>query len=201
MASRLGFNAVGFVFAPSPRRLSPDKAREISQSLPSSICRVGVFVNEEPEEVARIFDYCELDLVQFHGEEPPDEVAKWGAKAIKAMRPRSREDLEKLADYAQAFAILIDTWDPLLPGGTGRKCDWDLAALAGVAGRVILAGGLNPDNVTEAISKVQPFGVDVCSGLESGTGIKDKALMLDFINKARTAGEHRGTTEDRDGEI
>ena len=102
--------------------------------------------------------------------------------------------------YGTPFAFLIDTWDPLIAGGTGRRCDWDLAARASASGRVILAGGLEPGNVEEAIRRVRPFGVDVSSGLERSTGIKDESLMLDFINKAKRAGGSRRNREDRDGE-
>lgn len=187
-ASRLGYNAVGMVLAESPRRLSPEEARSISLALPSPVLRVGVFVNPDSYEVKRLVDYCGLDLVQFHGEEDPGEVARFGARAIKALRLRGPSDLGMLEDYPGVFAILIDTWDPARWGGTGITCDWDLAARASRMARVILAGGLNPANVRRAVARVRPFGVDVSSGVELGPGIKDHGLMRDFAREARAGG-------------
>jgi phosphoribosylanthranilate isomerase len=184
-ARALGFDAIGLVFAESPRRLSPEQARSISMSLPPGILRVGVFVNEEAGEVKRLMDYCGLDLVQLHGEEDPGEVSEFGARAIKALRPRGSEDLELMDEYPDVFAILLDGWNPDRRGGSGMACDWDLAARAAGGRRVILAGGLNPTNVLEAIARARPFGVDVSSGVESSPGIKDAALLRDFISLAR----------------
>ena len=186
-AHALGYDAIGLVFAESPRCLSPEQARSISGSLPSGILRVGVFVNEEAGEVRRLMDYCGLDLVQLHGEEDPGEVSRFGDKAIKALRPRGREDLELMDEYPDVFAILLDSWDPDRRGGSGTAGDWDLAARAAGGRRVILAGGLNPTNIQEAVARARPFGVDVSSGVESGPGVKDAALMRDFISRARKA--------------
>jgi len=186
-AHALGYSAIGLVFAESPRRLSPEQARAISRSLPAGILKVGVFVNEEAGEVKRLMEYCDLDLVQLHGEEDPGEVSLFGARAIKALRPRCREDLELMDEYPDVFAILLDGWNPDQRGGGGIPCDWDLAAHAAGSRRVILAGGLNPTNVREAITRARPFGVDVSSGVESGPGVKEAALMRDFISRARKA--------------
>ena len=186
-AHALGYDAIGLVFAESPRRLSPEQASCISRSLPSGILKVGVFVNEEAGEVKRLMGYCDLDLVQLHGEEDPGEVSRFGARAIKALRPRGREDLEMMAEYPDVFAILLDGWDPDRRGGSGTTCDWELAALAAGGRRVILAGGLNPANIQQAIARTGPFGVDVCSGVESSPGVKDAALLRDFITLAREA--------------
>ncbi len=197
-ACRLGFNAIGLIFAESPRRVSPDQAREISRHLPSSILRVGVFSNNDAGEVKRLFQYCNLDLVQFHGDESAHEVLQWGMKAIKALRPRGSEDLDELELYANNFAVLIDTWDPLKAGGTGVVGDWTLARTVSDRTRVILAGGLRPRNVEQAIACVRPFGVDICSGVEGAMGVKDDELMRDFLSRARSAGKRR-PGEDRDG--
>ena len=186
-AHALGYDAIGLVFAESPRRLSPEQARSISRSLPAGILRVGVFVNEEAGEVKRLMEYCDLDLVQLHGEEDPGEVSLFGARAIKALRPRCREDLALMDEYPDVFAILLDGWNPDRRGGSGTACDLDLAARAAGGRRVILAGGLNPTNVTEAVARTRPFGVDVSSGVESGPGVKDGALLREFISQARKA--------------
>jgi phosphoribosylanthranilate isomerase len=186
-AARLGYDAVGMVFAQSPRRVSPDTARQICAALPPGIMRVGVFVDEEAGEVRRIADYCGLDLVQFHGGEDPGEVASFGARAIVALRPRRLEDLDALGDYPGVFAFLIDTWDPHLAGGTGVAGDWELAARAARMARVVLAGGLNPRNVAQAAARVRPFGMDASSGLESEPGIKDHVLMREFSRVAKAA--------------
>lgn len=186
-ACALGYDAVGMVFAESPRRVSVERAKEICAALPSSIMRVGVFAGMEVEEVRGLAEYCGLDLVQLHGMEGEDAEASFGSRAIVARRPRLPGDLEGIKDRGAAFAVLIDAWDPVLAGGTGRTCDWDLAARAARMVRVILAGGLDPSNVGEAIGKVNPFGVDVSSGVESGPGMKDHALMRDFARNARIA--------------
>ncbi len=187
-ACELGYDAVGMVFAESPRRVSAERAKEISSALPSSIKRVGVFAGMGVEEVKSLAEDCGLDLVQLHGEEIAEGAAFFGSRAIVARRPRSREDLESIGVFPQAFAVLIDSWDPLLAGGTGRTCDWDLAARAAGKARIILAGGLNPANVGEAIAEVDPFGVDVSSGVELRPGVKDHALLRDFARAVRGAG-------------
>lgn len=187
-ACELGYDAVGLVFADSPRRLSAEQAKEICSALTSSIMRVGVFSGMGNEEVRNLAEGCGLDLVQLHGEEMAEEAASFGSRAIVARRPRSREDLESIGAFSQAFAVLIDTWDPVLAGGTGRTCDWELAARAAGTARIILAGGLNPANVAEAIAEVDPFGVDVSSGVELRPGVKDHALMRDFARAVRGAG-------------
>lgn len=186
-AARLGYRAVGMVFAESPRRVDPDLGRAISSSLPSTMLRVGVFVNEDRREVERIATYCHLDLVQLHGDESPREASYFGPRAIKALRPRSREELAMLEEYSGIFAILLDAWDPALRGGTGREADWDLAAEAAGRARVILAGGLGPANVGRAVRKVRPYGVDTASGVEASPGVKDHGLMAEFALRARDA--------------
>jgi phosphoribosylanthranilate isomerase len=179
-ACLLGYDAIGMVFADSPRRIDPDHARVIARAIPLSILRVGVFVNADNDEAMSMMNYCGLDLLQFHGEESPDEVARFGDRAIKALCLRSHDDLSRLDDYPGVYAILLDTWDPALQGGTGITGDWDLAARASRKTRVILAGGLNPSNVGRAMAEVRPFGIDVSSGVETEPGVKNYHLMRDF---------------------
>lgn len=187
-ARGLGYDAVGMVFAESPRQVTPDQARSICRSLPPSVLRVGVFVNADSDEVGILVEYCGLDLVQFHGEESPGEVARFGAKAIKALRLRGPDELAIIDNYPGVFAILLDAWDPVLRGGTGAICDWGLAAGASRRTKVVLSGGLNPSNVMRAVAEVHPFGVDVCSGVELAPGIKDHDLMRAFVHEARAGG-------------
>lgn len=198
-ACAMGYGAVGLIFTDSPRRITPERAREICSYLPSPILRVGVFAGEEETEVRCVMEYCGLDLVQLHGSEDPGEVMRFGARAIAVLRPRSPEDLERMEDYRGVFAVLLDTWDPFLAGGTGRTCDWELAARAALSSRIILAGGLGPANVGAAVRMVHPFGVDVCSGVESSPGRKDGPLMQEF---ARAAGDAylAGSEEESDDE-
>jgi phosphoribosylanthranilate isomerase len=184
-ACLLGYDAIGMVFAESPRRVEPDQARSIARAIPPSVLRVGVFVNAGSSEAMSMMKYCSLDLLQFHGEESPAEVARFGDRAIKALRLRSADDLSMLDDYPGAYAILLDTWDPALRGGTGARSDWGLAARASCKARVILAGGLDPTNVGRAMAEVRPFGIDVSSGVEIGPGIKDYELMRDFAYEVK----------------
>lgn len=186
-AARLGYDAVGMVFAPSPRRVDPKRARAVSSSLPPGLLRVGVFVDEDPREILRLMEYCFLDLAQLHGDESPRETARLGSRAIKALRPRGRQELGLIEEYPGVFAILLDAWDPDTRGGTGKRADWEVAALAAARVRVILAGGLNPGNVETAIRSVRPFGVDVSSGVETAPGTKDRALLAEFARRAREA--------------
>jgi phosphoribosylanthranilate isomerase len=160
---------------------------------------VGVFAGMAGEEVEETVEECGLDLVQLHDEGEPLLAASFGARAIVARRPRAAQELESLENLRDAFAVLIDAWDPVLAGGTGRTCDWDLAARAARRARVVLAGGLNPANVGEAVARVRPFGVDVSSGVEMEPGIKDHALMRDFARAAR-AGTALIYKEDDHGE-
>jgi phosphoribosylanthranilate isomerase len=184
----LGYDAVGMIFAESPRRLEPDAARTICRAMPPALLRVGVFVNAGKDEVRRVMEYCGLDLLQFHGDESPEEVAPFGRRAIKAIRLRGSGDLDLLEEYTRAYAVLLDAWDPSLRGGTGRSCDWGLAAKAAAKARIILAGGLDPTNVARAVREVRPFGIDVSSGVESSVGVKDHDLLRDFARQARAGG-------------
>lgn len=188
-AAEAGFDAVGLVFAESPRRVNPRTAREICSLLPSSVLRVGVFLGQTRAEIRGLMEYCGLDLAQLHEAGGTGLAEVFAGRAVVAIRPHLPEDLDVLDGYRGAFAFLIDAWHPEMAGGTGITCDWTLAARVARASRVILAGGLSPDNVAEAITRVRPFGVDVSSGVETAPGIKDPALLRRFARAARSAFE------------
>ena len=180
-AVELGASALGFVFAPSPRQLDPLMVKEITAKLPPWVSTVGVFVNEKPERLLQIVNQTGLDWVQLHGEESPEYCRELGLKIIKTVRIKDNSSLEKLSEYPVS-GILLDTYDPAVLGGTGRNFNWDLAIGAKKLGKpVILAGGLNAENVVEAILKVKPYGVDVSSGVECKPGKKDYEKMKKFI--------------------
>ena len=185
-AARLGADALGFVFAPSPRRISPEKARQIIKALPPLVQTVGVFVDEDLDEVSSVAEMCGLDILQFHGSESADYCDSFDQRVIKAIRLRNRQDLKSLAEYdGVVHALLLDTYLPDKLGGTGMTFNWEWALEAGKYGRIILAGGLNPGNVAAAISIVKPYGVDASSGLEQRPGVKDHEKMAQFIESVR----------------
>jgi len=181
-AVHAGADAIGFIFyPPSPRFVNPDRARQIACGLPGSICRVGVFVDEDPEEVRRIRRFCGLDYIQLHGKESSDYCALFSPSVlIKAVSLRKEEDLAILGDYP-VKAILVDTGGQGQPGGTGKTCDWSLAKKAGERHRIILAGGLHPANILPALETVSPQAVDVGSGVEEKPGKKDPAKMQALV--------------------
>jgi phosphoribosylanthranilate isomerase len=186
-AADAGADALGFVFyAKSPRYIAPERAREIVLRLPPFVAKVGIFVNEELDQVEKIMAYCHLDYAQLHGDEPPEQVAALAPRAIKAVRVRSAADIERLAQY-QAIAYLLDTYHPTKHGGTGEAFDWELAVEAKSHGPIILAGGLTPDNVGDAIERVHPYAVDVSSGVEAAPGIKDHQKVQRIIIAAKGA--------------
>ncbi|HIE43375.1 MAG TPA: phosphoribosylanthranilate isomerase [Candidatus Omnitrophica bacterium] len=184
LASSLGSDALGFIFAESERRVTPEDAREIIEELPPFIVKVGVFVNEEIERVEEIAEFLRLDVLQFHGDEPPSYTQKFKRRVIKSFRVRDGDSLKAISDY-KVSAYLLDTYSPGVYGGTGETFNWDLAIRAKEFGTIILAGGLNPDNVALAIQKVMPYAVDVSSGVESSPGKKDPARLAAFIQKVR----------------
>lgn len=163
------------------------RRNDSSLPVPLSPCHcvsfVGVFVDEEPDRVREAIQICDLDYAQLHGEEPPAYVVALGRRAIKALRVRSAADVERLGDY-QAAAYLLDAYHPTKPGGTGQAWDWGLAATAKRYGPIILAGGLTPDNVAQAVRQVRPWAVDVSSGVESAPGRKDIVKMRQFVAAA-----------------
>lgn len=186
-AVEAGADALGFVFAPSPRRLTPAAAAGIVRELPPFVTTVGLVVDEDPRP---ILDHCLLDVLQFHGSEPPESLATCGRRAIKAFRIRSAADLDRLAEYNCASALLLDAFVPGIAGGTGKRFPWDLAREAKRFGKpVIVAGGLTPENVGECIRTTQPYGVDVSSGVEAAPGIKDPKRLRAFLAAVREASQ------------
>jgi len=190
-AIRYGANALGFILVKkSPRYVEPDQIRFIISSLPPLVQTVGVFVNEKPRRVRELVEYCGLDLVQFHGEESPEQCGIFSTRAIKAFRVKDSSVLHEIDAYqGKVRAVLLDSWSSKAHGGTGKRFNWAIARQIVASSKVpvILAGGLNADSVEEAVRQVKPFGVDVSSGVEVSPGIKDKKLMKDFIKRVREA--------------
>lgn len=184
-----GATALGFVFWPrSPRAIAPDEAAEIIAALPAGVRTVGVFVNEPVEEILRVIDTTGIQAVQLHGEETPQyserirrPILKWVAldEALVASR-----------EWPADTTLLLDASDPVRRGGTGVAVDWTSAGKIARHCRIVLAGGLTPLNVEEAIRTVRPFGVDVSSGVEQAPGIKDLEKVSMFVANARRAFAH-----------
>jgi phosphoribosylanthranilate isomerase len=183
-AIRLGADAVGLVFyQPSPRNLDVETARSIVSVLPPFATVVGLFVDEDEMVVRKILDRVRIDLIQFHGEESPDYCRRFGKPYIKAVRMRSETDLATVVRaYSDAAGFLLDAWHPNAMGGTGHRFDWELIPKE-LRQAVVLAGGLAPDNVGEALRAVRPYAVDVSSGVEAGKGIKDAGKMAAFLKQ------------------
>ncbi|WP_043359816.1 phosphoribosylanthranilate isomerase [Methyloversatilis universalis] len=192
-ALALGVDAVGFVlYPPSPRAVSIARAAELARRVPPFVCRVGLFVNEAPEVVEQAVREAGLDLLQFHGDESPEYCERFGRPWIKAVRVRPETDLLECARlYRGARGLLLDAWSEAW-GGSGKRFDWTLIP-ADLGLPLILSGGLDPDNVADAVANIRPMAVDVSSGVESGKGIKDVARVAAFISgvehgEARSAG-------------
>ncbi len=184
-----GADALGFVFYhKSPRYISPEQAALIIAQLPPFVSIVGLFVNETSQCIRTVIDQCRLDIVQLHGDEAPSQCQFDGVKVIKALRIRSQQCLVGLEDYPVS-ALLLDAWVDGAYGGTGELGCWDLAAQAAQQFPVILAGGLTADNVGAAIEAVNPYAVDVSSGVESTPGRKDPCLVQSFIYNAKLMSE------------
>lgn len=186
-ASECGADAIGFVFFPgSPRCLDPDRARRIISDLPPLMTTVGLFVNETPARIREMVEFCGLSTVQLHGDEQPDQCSYPPCRVIKALRLRKQMDDAIFCSYPVA-ALLLDAYVQDRFGGTGERCDWEQAAVVARQRRVILAGGLNPGNVAEAVRQVRPYGVDVSSGVERMPGQKDPEKVAQFIRMAKEA--------------
>lgn len=187
-----GVDALGFVlYPPSPRAVTAEQAAGLCRLLPPFVTAVGLFVDEAPERIEAVLERVPLDLLQFHGEEAPDDCARFGRRWIKALRMRPGIDL--LAErerYAAADGLLLDTFQPGQAGGTGQRFDWDRVP-AELAPEIVLAGGLDPSNVAQAIASVRPYGVDVSGGVEAGKGIKDAARILSFMQGVRDGDKRR----------
>ncbi len=181
-----GADALGFVFyRQSPRCVELDTARRIVAALPPFVTTVGLFVNETVQRIAEIASACPLDMLQLHGDELPGACfALAPRKVIKAIRVRGEETLANLSQWPVS-AILLDAWVPDAYGGTGHRFDWQLAAHAARGHRIILAGGLTPENVGEAVRAVGPYAVDVSSGVEQRPGRKDPQRVAAFIRAAK----------------
>jgi phosphoribosylanthranilate isomerase len=191
-ACEAGVDAIGLNFYPrSPRALSVEKAVELRALIPSGVEVFGVFVNAEAGEVMEIFRNVRLDALQLHGDESPATVAQLArvAPVFKALRVGPDFSAVTLESYPGVSGFLFDTADAMAGqyGGTGRLADWGVAQQAARSYRVILAGGLNADNVAAAILQVRPYGVDVASGVEASPGAKDHAQLHEFVREARRA--------------
>ena len=184
-AADCGADALGFVFYPaSPRCIEPDDARRIIAELPPMITTVGLFVDETSDRIRQTVEFCGLDTVQLHGEETPAQCFYPPCRVIKALRLKEGMDDSLFSAY-RVSALLLDAYVPGRPGGTGHCCDWEKARLIAARHRVILAGGLNPENVAAAVDRVRPYGVDVSSGVEKSPGHKDPEKVASFIRMAR----------------
>jgi phosphoribosylanthranilate isomerase len=191
LAAELGAHALGFIFYPkSPRKVEPDAARTIIAQLPPFVLTVGVFVDEELATVRDLAAGVGLDLIQLHGNEPPDYCRGLGRRVIKAFRVRDESSLLEIEKYqGAAQAYLLDTYKPGQVGGTGETFNWDLAREAQECGSIILAGGLTADNITQAIRTARPQAVDVASGVEAAPGKKDPEKLRAFFAAVREAGD------------
>lgn len=192
-ALALGVDAVGFVlYPPSPRAVTVARAAELARRVPPFVTRVGLFVNEDAATVEQAAREAALDLLQFHGDETAEYCERFGLPWIKAVRVRPETDLLECADrFRGARALLLDAWSDAW-GGSGKRFDWSLIPPS-LPTPLILSGGLDPDNVAEAVRNIRPSAVDVSSGVESAKGIKDVARVAAFISgvehgEARSAG-------------
>jgi phosphoribosylanthranilate isomerase len=168
-----GASAIGFIFWPSsPRFIDPYRARKIAKALPPFVATVGVFVNQPRDYINGVASLVPLSVVQLHGDETPDFASHLPRPVLKAVTRR-----ETAREWPTPMMLLVDAHDPVKRGGTGRVVDWSMAAALSRERPVVLAGGLTPDNVAEAVAAVQPWGIDVSSGVEESPGIKDERRM------------------------
>jgi len=184
LSVKYGADALGFVFAESPRKVSPEVARDIILELPPFVLKVGVFVNSSLDEVREIRSFCGLDLVQLHGDEEPTYCSSLAPGVIKAFRVKDESVLSILPQY-RAKAYLLDAYDESRRGGTGKAFNWEIARRAKGLGWIILSGGLTPNNVSEAILRAAPYAVDVSSGVESYPGKKDPLKISLFLHRVK----------------
>jgi phosphoribosylanthranilate isomerase len=186
-AVTFGADAIGFIFAKSPRKVEPEAVKSIIANLKGKILKVGVFVNEELNRVMEIAEDCKLDAIQLHGDESPEytsQLKKW--PVIKALRIKDDATLTSIKRYKDVFAYLLDTFSEVSYGGTGETFDWSLAVKAKDFGKpVILSGGLGLSNIQEAIKVVRPYGVDISSSIETKPGKKDSKLMKEVIARIK----------------
>lgn len=206
VATEAGADLLGFVFYPkSPRAAEPEVVTEIAAALreefgPTTPALIGVFVDEPVARVQALLDEAGLDGAQLHGSEPPVELRLLKGRAYKGIRPQTRGDAEAMtAIYYDVVPtdprlpqFLLDAYDPWLFGGTGTMADWAVGKLLGSRFRLMLAGGLTPERVGEAVARVRPWGVDVASGVERAKGVKDHALVREFVRQAKAVREVEG---------
>lgn len=186
-ACGLGVDMLGFVFyRKSKRCVEPKTVRDIVNELPPYIGKVGVFVDEQPEKVLEIAEDSDIDILQFHGSEPPDYCSKFkdDYKVIKAFRLKDKLDLKNINDYDVDF-YLLDTYSPVSAGGTGKGFNWKILEDYEFLKPTIISGGLDPQNVSKLIRDFSPYGVDVSTGVESSPGKKDLELMKKFVENVR----------------
>ncbi len=186
-AAKSGADAIGLVFyPPSPRAVSIAQAKQVVDGLAPFVSVVALFVDPAPELVFDCLDALAIDIIQFHGDEPASFCEQFGKPYVKAIRMKPGTDLIALAQqYASAKALLLDAYQPGVPGGTGQSFDWSMIADVGMP--LILAGGLNADNVQQAIQQVRPFAVDVSGGVESEKGIKSHDKISAFMREVANA--------------
>jgi phosphoribosylanthranilate isomerase len=186
LAVELGASAVGFIFWPtSPRFIDPFRARAIAKTLPAFVTPVGVFVDQPLEYVEGVASLVRLGAVQLHGSETAEYCRQVTRPVIKAIPEPF--DLSRLDGMSLQITLLLDVHDPARRGGTGRTVDWSAASRIAATRRAILSGGLNPANIAKAIATVQPYGIDVSSGVESSPGIKDESKLKAFFDALRGA--------------
>ena len=183
VASEAGADAIGLIFAPSRRQVTSQRAREIAAALPPFVSKVGVFVDEDHHRIEDIASALGLQAVQLHGAESPEFCEGFRVPVIKAIRVKDASSLAGLSDY-RVGAFLLDTYDASALGGTGKAFDWSLAARAAETHRILLSGGLTPENVTSALTRVHPYGVDVSTGVETD-GTKDHGKIRAFVRRVR----------------
>ena len=186
VAAELGADALGFVFASSPRQVTRQQVASIVSKLPPFVCKVGVFVDSDFPEITEHIRFCGLNMIQLHGSESPDLCQALFPRVIKAFRVKDETVLALLPRY-KVNAYLLDTYHETLSGGTGQSFDWTIAERARQYGAVILSGGLTPENVTRAIVEARPYAVDVSSGVESKPGVKDHDKLRAFFEAVRLA--------------
>lgn len=190
-AAYAGADAIGLVFyPPSPRHVSIEMAQEIIAALPAFTSVVALFVDATEQEIRKVTKQVSIDLLQFHGNESPEACRLYNLPYMKAIRMQAETDIKALSlDYHDASALLLDAYHPQTKGGTGEKFDWDLIP-QDCALPIVLAGGLDKNNAADAIHSVQPFALDVSSGVESSKGIKNNNKVSEFLTEVFQSDRH-----------
>jgi phosphoribosylanthranilate isomerase len=187
-----GVDAIGLVFyGPSPRNVTIEQAKEIAASVPAFVSVVALFVDPTPQEVQDVLNSVRIDLLQFHGDEEDGFCSQFQHPYIKAIRVRQASDVVASSlRFPNAVGVLLDSYKPGVPGGTGETFDWSLIP-SQTNNPIILAGGLNPENVSIAVNDVQPFAVDVSGGVEASKGVKDPVKVKQFLNEVYRVDERK----------